>query len=99
MLHTYAEVVCLTRHRFYLLMKKVTDIICEMGPIFNDSEEDFSIPKVKQLTVGEETSVYSVHESELTDLHHSSSIFQLSVSSSSYTNTLLETNRKCALER
>ena len=40
-------------------MKKVTDVIREIGPIFSDSEEDFSIPKVKQPIVGEENSIYS----------------------------------------
>ena len=93
-LHTYAQVACLTRYRFYLLMKKVTDVIREMGPIFGNSEEYFSIPKVKQPIVGEESSIYSIHESELTDLHHSSGIFQSSVSSSSHTSTLLGTNRE-----
>ena len=58
-------------------MKKVTDVIHEMGPIFSDSEEDFSIPKVQQLIIGEENSIYSVHQSELTDLDQSSGIFQV----------------------
>lgn len=48
-----------------------------MGPIFSDSEEDFSIPKVQQLIIGEENSIYSVHQSELTDLDQSSGIFQV----------------------
>ena len=75
--YTYAQVACLTRCRFYLFMKNVTDVIHEMGPIFSDSEEDFSIPKVQQLIIGEESSIYSVHQSELTDLDQSSGIFQV----------------------
>ena len=98
--YTYAQVACLTRCRFYLLMKKVTDVIHEMGPIFSDSEEDFSILKGKQSIIGEERSIYSVHDSELTDLHQSSGIFQSSVSSSLHTSsTLLGTNRERALLR
>ena len=38
--HTYPQIASLTRYRFYLLMKKVTDVLREMGPIFSDSEED-----------------------------------------------------------
>ena len=36
-LHKYVQIACLTRYRFYLFMKKVTDVIREMGPIFSDS--------------------------------------------------------------
>ena len=43
--------------------------------------------------------MYSVHESELTDLHYSSGIFQSSVSSSSHTSTLLGINRARAFLR
>ena len=81
-------------------MKKVADVIREMGPIFSDSDEDFSIPKVKQPIVGEENSMYSVHESEQTDLNQSSGIFQSSVSLSFHTSTLLRgTNKESALLR
>ena len=43
--------------------------------------------------------MYSVHESELTDLHYSSGIFQSSVSSSSHTSTFLGINRERAFLR
>ena len=73
-------------------MKKVTDGIREMGLIFSDSEKDFSILKVKQPIIGEESSMYSVLESEQTDLHQSSGAFQSSVSPSLHTSTLRGTN-------
>lgn len=71
-------------------MKKVTVVISEMGPIFSDSEEDFSIPKVKQPIVEEERCMCSAHESELTDSHQNSDIFQSSVSLSFHKSTFVE---------
>ena len=98
--YTHMLKLLVLQDRFCPLMKKVTDVIREMGPTFSNTEEDFSIPKVKQPVVGEKSSVYSVHESGLTDLHQSRGIFQLSVSSSFHTSsTLLGTNRERLLLR
>lgn len=44
-------------------MKKVTDVISEMGSIFSEAEENFSIPKVKQPIKEEESFMYSLHQS------------------------------------
>lgn len=43
-------------------MKKVTDVISEMGSIFSKAEENFSIPKVKQPIKEEESFMYSLHQ-------------------------------------
>ena len=68
-------------------MKKVTDVISEMGgSIFSDAEENFSIPKVKQPIIEEGSFMYS--------LHQSSGIFQSSVSLSFDTSTFVEQREK-----
>ena len=46
-LENYAQTTCLTRYRFYLLMKKLSDVLDSLTHD-TDSENEFELPKIKR---------------------------------------------------